>query len=122
MSEQSSRNVRPGTSAPEKTAANPWCMLLMSLGMAACDSTTQERPITYRGKYHVAVEGGFLTQDGVDACIQIEWGIPAEEIPEPSDDAIAVRGVLSKPGKYGSAGCSYKLTGTTYLGHVQTDQ
>lgn len=122
MSEQSSRSARPGASAVERSAAHPWCMLLMSLGMAACDSATQERPITYRGKYHVAVEGGFLTQEGVDACIQIEWAIRPEEVPEPGDDAIAVRGVLSQPGKYGSAGCLYRLTGTTYLGHVQTDQ
>ena len=80
-------------------AARLGCVLLVSIGMASCDRGAQERPITYRGKYHIAMQEGLFTQAG---------------------DVIVVQGFLSKPGKYGKAGCLYKLTNTAYLGRVQT--
>jgi hypothetical protein len=101
-------------------AARLGCVLLVSIGLASCDRGAQERPITYRGKYHIAMQEGLFTQAGVDACMFIEWAMPSQEVPMDVDDVIVVQGFLSKPGKYGKAGCLYKLTNTAYLGRVQT--
>ncbi len=96
--------------------------LLVLLGLAACGERPPDRPIAYRGQYHYDLETAYLVQVGVDAkiCIQGADMTPAVQ-PEFARSGgisdVAVRGTLSKPGRYGKSGeCAYQLTNAELLG------
>jgi len=89
--------------------------------LAACGEPP-DRPIAYRGNYHYENGIGYLAQVGVDAkiCIQGADMTPAVQ-PEFSVSGgiteVAVRGILSKPGRYGQQeACTYVLSNAELLG------
>ncbi len=96
--------------------------MLIAVGLLACGEGPPDRPISYRGEYHYDPKGAYLVQTGVEAkiCIQGADMTPAVQ-PEFAEGGgisdVAVRGVLSKPGRYGSQGlCTYELTQAELLG------
>jgi hypothetical protein len=97
-------------------------LCMMCAALAACGERVDDRPIAYRGDYHYDKESGYLVQTGVDAriCIQGADMIPAVQ-PEFSVSGgiseVVVRGVLSKPGRYGHLeACTYVLSDAELLG------
>jgi hypothetical protein len=92
------------------------------LAMASCGGESPDRPIAYRGEYHYDKQSAYLVQNGVDAriCIQGADMIPAiqpEYVEAGGISEVAVRGLLSKPGRYGHEGvCTYELTSAELLG------
>lgn len=97
-------------------------MCMTCAALAACGERVDDRPIAYRGDYHYDKESGYLVQTGVDAriCIQGADMIPAVQ-PEFSVSGgiseVVVRGVLSKPGRYGHLeACTYLLSDAELLG------
>lgn len=90
--------------------------------LASCGEGPPDRPISYRGEYHYDMEKAYLVQVGVDAkiCIQGADMTPAVQ-PEFSESGgvtdVAVRGILSKPGRYGhEEACTYMLSNAELLG------
>jgi len=97
------------------------CAMVLMLGLASCGDAP-DRPIAYRGEYHYDTRNAYLVQAGVDAriCIQGADMTPAVQ-PEFAAaggiSEIVVRGLLSKPGRYGQLGiCTYELTNAELLG------
>ena len=97
-------------------------MALAGVALAACGESPPDRPIAYRGEYHYDMEKAYLVQVGVDAkiCIQGADMTPAVQ-PEFSASGgiseVAVRGILSKPGRYGYLeACTYVLSNAELLG------
>lgn len=96
--------------------------LVLLVGLASCGNEPPERPIAYRGEYHYDPANAYLVQVGVAAkiCIQGADMTPAVQ-PEFSSSGgvseVVVRGILSKPGRYGHEGvCTYMLTDAELLG------
>jgi len=96
--------------------------LVIALGLASCGKGPVDLPIAYRGEYHYDKESAYLVQAGVAAkiCIQGADMTPAIQ-PEFSTSGgiseVVVRGLLSKPGRYGHQGvCTYELTRAELLG------
>jgi hypothetical protein len=97
-------------------------LALAGIVFASCGEGTPDRPIAYRGEYHYDMEKAYLVQVGVDAkiCIQGADMVPAVQ-PEYSASGgisdVAVRGILSKPGRYGHMeACTYVLSNAELLG------
>jgi hypothetical protein len=97
-------------------------MACLGVALASCGEPAPERPIAYRGEYHYQKDIGYLVQAGVDAKICIEGADMAPAVqPEFSDaggiSEVAVRGILSKPGRYGHLeACTYMLSDAELLG------
>lgn len=96
--------------------------LLVAVALASCGQGAPDRPIAYRGDYHYDKESAYLVQVGVDAKICIEGAdmTPAVQ-PEFAESGgiseVAVRGILSKPGRYGHLeACTYVLSQAELLG------
>jgi hypothetical protein len=91
-------------------------------GLMSCGEGPPDRPIAYRGEYHYNAESAYLVQAGVEAKICVQGADMAPAIqPEFSSSGgiseVVVRGILSKPGKYGHSGvCTYQLTNSELLG------
>jgi hypothetical protein len=97
-------------------------MALLAVALAACGKLAPDRPIAYRGEYHYDKEIAYLVQVGVDAKICIEGAdmTPAVQ-PEFAETGgitdVAVRGILSAPGRKGhEEACTYLLTDAELLG------
>ena len=95
---------------------------VLLLGLASCGEGPPDRPIAYRGEYHYDSNGAYLVQVGVEAriCIHGTDMTPAVQ-PEFAKSGgiseVVVRGLLSKPGRYGPQGtCTYELTSAELLG------
>jgi hypothetical protein len=107
-------------SEPKTSTAAVFATLAVAL-LAACGERP-ERPIAYRGEYHYDAQAGHLVQVGVDAKICIEGAdmtpaVQPEFVAAGGISDVAVRGILSKPGKYGREGmCTYLLTNAELLG------
>lgn len=92
------------------------------LGLASCGEAPPDRPIAYRGEYHYDPDSAYLVQVGVEAriCVNGADMTPAVQ-PEFAKSGgiseVVVRGLLSKPGRYGPQGiCTYELTSAELLG------
>lgn len=107
-------------SEPKTSTTAAFATLAVAL-LAACGERP-ERPIAYRGEYHYDAQAGHLVQVGVDAKICIEGAdmtpaVQPEFVAAGGISDVAVRGILSKPGKYGREGmCTYLLTNAELLG------
>ena len=92
------------------------------VALASCGEGPPDRPIAYRGEYHYDPGSAYLVQVGVEAriCINGADMTPAVQ-PEFAKSGgiceVVVRGLLSKPGRYGPQGiCTYELTSAELLG------
>lgn len=96
--------------------------LVVVTGLVSCGDAPPDRPIAYRGEYHYDPNSAYLVQVGVEAriCISGADMTPAVQ-PEFAKSGgvseVVVRGLLSKPGRYGPQGiCTYELTQAELLG------
>jgi hypothetical protein len=102
--------------------ASQAAMAVAMVTLASCGERPDDRPIAYRGDYHYDNGVGYLVQVGVDAKICIEGAdmtpaIQPEFAVTGGITEVAVRGVLSEPGRYGpSESCTYMLSNAELLG------
>jgi len=97
------------------------CSVALCVALASC-SPPPDLPVAYRGEYDYGRGAAYLVQVGVEAKICIPGADMSAAI-EPKYaqsggiSEVVVRGLLSKPGRYGPAGvCAYELTRAELLG------